>query len=69
MLADSRQVVKDHRHVRFGVGLLYVYIGYGVCTAGVSTEGTRGTDSRLLSSYQGTMLAGSLSCVACLLIR
>ena len=33
-------VVIDHRHVRSGVGLLYVVIDCGVCITGVSTSGT-----------------------------
>jgi len=44
-----------------------VVIGCGVCRVGVFTEGTLGTDSRLPGRTKGTMLAGSLSCVACFL--
>ena len=36
-------VVIDYRHVRSGVGLLYVVIDCGVFIKGVSSKGTRGT--------------------------
>jgi len=47
-LADSTQVARSHRNARSGLGFLYVDTGKGVCIARVSSEGSRGADSRLL---------------------